>query len=100
TESEEENEELWEGNKIDVKIKTLKKELESHHNKMKVNEYNKKRAIFEYLKLLDKNGGGKMKASINVAQMVFVDGGVWKARQIRYWAKYWLFHNALPISFQ
>ena len=79
TESEEENEELWEGNKIDVKIKTLKKELESHHNKMKVNECNKKRAIFEYLKLLDENGGGKMKASLNVAQMVFVDGGIWKA---------------------
>ncbi|RIA88737.1 hypothetical protein C1645_825920 [Glomus cerebriforme] len=54
--------------------KSLKKELESQHNKMKVTEYNKKRAIFEYLNLLNKNGGEKMKASLNIAQMVFVDG--------------------------
>ena len=47
---------------------------------MKVTEYNKKRAIFEYLNLLNKNGGGKMNASLNIAQMVFVDGEVWKAR--------------------
>jgi len=41
-----------------------------------------------------------VKASLNTAQMVFIDGGAWKARQIRYWANYWLLHNALPISFQ
>ena len=38
TESEEENESLYEVNKIDAKIKALKIELESRHNKMKVNE--------------------------------------------------------------
>ena len=98
--SESDEEDLYEINKINANIKALKEELEGHHNKMKVNEYNKKRAIFEYLKLLDKNGAGKVKASLNAAQMVFIDGGVWKARQIRYWANYWLFHNALPTSFQ
>jgi CRISPR/Cas system-associated endonuclease/helicase Cas3 len=85
---------------IDARMKALKEELGSQHNKMKVNEYNKKRAIFEYLKLSDENGSGKMEASLNVARMVFVDGGVWKARQIRNWTNYWLLHNALPISYQ
>jgi len=74
SESEEEN--LYKVNNIDAKINALRRELESQHNKMKVVEYNKKRAIFEYLKLLDKNGGEKMKASLDIAQMVFVDGGV------------------------
>ena len=98
--SESDEEDLYEMNKINARIKALKEELEGHHNKMKVNEYNKKRAIFEYLKLLDKNGVGKVKASLNAAQMVFIDGGAWKARQIRYWANYWLLHNALPASLQ
>ncbi|GBC21156.2 hypothetical protein RIR_jg24235.t1 [Rhizophagus irregularis DAOM 181602=DAOM 197198] len=96
--SEEEN--ICKVTNIDARMKALKEELGSQHNKMKVNEYNKKRAIFEYLKLSDENGGGKMEASLNVARMVFVDGGVWKARQIRNWANYWLLHNALPISYQ
>ena len=74
--SESDEEDLYEINKINANIKALKEELEGHHNKMKVNEYNKKRAIFEYLKLLDKNGAGKVKASLNAAQMVFIDGGV------------------------
>ncbi|CAB4474979.1 unnamed protein product [Rhizophagus irregularis] len=95
--SEEEN--LCDVN-IDVKLKFLKEELENQHNKMKVDEYNKKRAIFEYLKLLNKNGSGKMKASLSVAQIIFIDGRIWKARQIRHWSNYWLLHNALPISFQ
>ncbi|PKY56955.1 hypothetical protein RhiirA4_508603 [Rhizophagus irregularis] len=43
---------------------------------------------------------GKMKASLSVAQIIFIDGGIWKARQIRHWSNYWLLHNALPISFQ
>src|SRR5437868_673069 len=38
--SEEEN--LCKTNDIDAKIKALKRELESQHNKMKVTEYNKK----------------------------------------------------------
>ena len=67
---------------------------------MKASEYNKKWAIFEYLKQLNKNGGGTMVASLKVAQTIFLDGGVWKARQIRYWAKYWLLYNTLPISYQ
>ncbi|CAB4402431.1 unnamed protein product [Rhizophagus irregularis] len=97
SESEEEN--LYDVN-IDVKLKFLKEELENQHNKMKVDEYNKKRAIFEYLKLLNKNGSGKMKASLSIAQIIFIDGRIWKARQIRHWSNYWLLHNALPISFQ
>jgi hypothetical protein len=98
--SEPEEESWYEVNKVDVKLEILKKELENQHNKIKANEYNKKWAIFEYLKQLNENGSGKMKASLNIAQSFFLDGGIWKARQIRYWANYWLLHNTLPISHQ
>ena len=57
---------------------------------MTVTEYNKKRAIFEYLTRLDDNGKGKMKASTEAVQLVFIGGGSYKARSIRYWANYWL----------
>ncbi|CAI2185346.1 19764_t:CDS:2 [Funneliformis geosporum] len=59
TESKEENESLYEVNKIDAKIKALKIGLEMNFSRS--SWYNKKRAIFEYLKLLDKNSSGKMK---------------------------------------
>ncbi len=67
---------------------------------MTVIEYNQKRAIFEYLIRLDSNGCGKIYASLEVAKIVFVDGGLWKARRIRYFAKYWLINNELLISKQ
>ncbi len=41
---------------------------------MTVTEYNKKRAIFEYLTRLDDNGKGKMKASMKAVQLVFIGG--------------------------
>ena len=47
---------------------------------MNVVEYNKKRSIFEYLNQLDDNERGKIKASINVAKTIYINGGVWKAR--------------------
>ena len=37
------------------KVSTLKIKLEKSHKKMSVIEYNKKKAIFEYLQRLDKN---------------------------------------------
>jgi len=41
--SESEEKECWyKANNINVKLETLKGELESQHNKMKANEYNKK----------------------------------------------------------
>lgn len=69
--SESEAECWYDVNKIDVRLETLKKELENQHNKMMASEYNKKREIFEYLKQLNKNGGGKMKASLNAVKIVF-----------------------------
>ena len=38
--------------------------------------YNKKRVIFEYLKLLHENESGKVKASLDIVKMVFINGGV------------------------
>ncbi|CAG8761604.1 25472_t:CDS:2 [Dentiscutata erythropus] len=62
---------------INRKANNLKKQLEQNHNKLTVKEYNYKRAIFEYLILLSKNNGrGKIKASLDVARKVFIDGNV------------------------
>ncbi|PKK56343.1 hypothetical protein RhiirC2_721924, partial [Rhizophagus irregularis] len=69
--------------KITEKIKNLKEQLEKQHNQLTVAEYNYKRAIFEYLTLLNNNNGhGRIDISLEVAQKIFIDGGVWKARKI------------------
>ncbi|CAG8665918.1 23804_t:CDS:2, partial [Dentiscutata erythropus] len=84
---------------INRKANDLKKQLEQNYNKLMVKEYNYKRAIFEYLILLSKNNGRrKIKASLDVARKVFIDGNMWKARKIRYFTKYWLLNDKLPLS--
>ena len=51
----------------------LKEHLEKQHAQLTVFEYNHKRAIFEYLTLLnDNNGHGRIDASLKVAQKVFI----------------------------
>ncbi|CAG8521214.1 15229_t:CDS:2 [Dentiscutata heterogama] len=63
--------------KINKRAKNLKKQLEQNHGTLTVKEYNYKRAIFEYLSLLSNNNGrGKIKASLEVVQKVFIDGDV------------------------
>ncbi|KAF0442639.1 dde family endonuclease, partial [Gigaspora margarita] len=84
---------------INKKANDLKKELEQNHSKLTVKEYNYKRAIFEYLILLSKNNGHrKIKASLDIARKVFIDGNIWKARKIRYLTEYWLLNDKLPLS--
>ncbi|PKK45876.1 hypothetical protein RhiirC2_834733, partial [Rhizophagus irregularis] len=85
---------------LNEKIEILKAELKNQQKSMTVAEYNKKRAIFEYLTRLDDNGKGKTKASMEVVQLVFIGGGPYKARSIRYWANYWLQYNHLPVNHQ
>jgi hypothetical protein len=58
---------------IKEKIKELKEQLEKKHNQMNIIEYNQKRAIYEYLVLLDGKGCGKISASLEVAKKVFID---------------------------
>ncbi|GES96660.1 hypothetical protein RCL_jg14675.t1 [Rhizophagus clarus] len=61
--------------KITEKIKDLKEQLEKQHNQLTVVEYNYKRAIFEYLTLLNNNNEhGKIDISLEVAQKIFIDG--------------------------
>ncbi|RIB06441.1 hypothetical protein C2G38_2046787 [Gigaspora rosea] len=51
------------------KANDLKKHLEQNYSKLTVKEYNYKRAIFEYLSILNNNNGrGKIKASLEVAK--------------------------------
>ncbi|CAB4477291.1 unnamed protein product [Rhizophagus irregularis] len=65
--------------KITEKIKDLKEQLEKQHNQLTVVEYNYKRAIFEYLTLLNNNNGhGRIDISLEVARKIFIDGGIRK----------------------
>ncbi|CAI2183799.1 14714_t:CDS:2, partial [Funneliformis geosporum] len=59
-----------------------------------------KRAIFEYLQRLDKNGRGKMAASLEAAKIVFINAGSYKATIICKWAAYWLKIGCLPPIYQ
>jgi hypothetical protein len=86
---------------ISEKIQSLKDELEKQHCKMTIVEYNWKRAIYEYLTLSNNNNGRrKIRDSLEVAKKVFIDGGPWRARRIRYITNFWLNNNKLLISRQ
>ncbi|CAI2180525.1 12899_t:CDS:2 [Funneliformis geosporum] len=58
---------------LSEKIEDLKIELKESQKSFTVAEYTKKWAIFEYLIRLDDNGKRKMKASMESAQLVFVE---------------------------
>ncbi|PKK59519.1 hypothetical protein RhiirC2_719764 [Rhizophagus irregularis] len=91
-----------ERNQLDIgkRIKNLKTDLKEKQKILTVAEYNRKRAIYEYLKRLGENGKGKMKASKEAAQLIFVDCTPYRARSIQYCANFWLQHNRLPVSRQ
>ena len=72
------------------RVENLKVELKEKQKSLTVTEYNKKWAIFEYLRRLDDNGNGKVKASMEAAKLVFIESTPYRAKTIRYWANYWL----------
>jgi len=82
------------------RLEILKKELCEQQKNLSVVNYNKKRAIFEYLNHLDSNGKGKIKASETASQLVYIDALPYRARAIRNWATYWLEYDRLPFSYQ
>ncbi|CAI2198022.1 4973_t:CDS:2, partial [Funneliformis geosporum] len=57
-------------------------EDEKSHKKMSIIEYNKKRAIFEYLQGLDKNDRGKMDANMKATKIVFINADSYKVIMI------------------
>ena len=69
----------WNFKEIEVKIESLKEKLRNNQREMSVIEYNKKRAIFELLKRIKENGKGLVKASVEVAEFVFIDSRPYKA---------------------
>ena len=89
----------WREKNMSEKIEFLKNELINSKDNMSFSEYNKKRAIFEYLKRLN-NGKGKINSSLEAAQIVFINPPSGKSRTIRYWASYWLSNKSIPISKQ
>ncbi|CAI2175589.1 13741_t:CDS:2, partial [Funneliformis geosporum] len=56
--------------------------------------------ILEYLTRLNNDGKGKVKASTEAAQLVFIESVLFRARTIQYWANYELQYDHLPISRQ
>ncbi len=94
------DEEEWNQHNINKRIKNLKIELKEQQKTLTVIEYNKKYAIYEYLNRLDKNGKGKVKASKEVVQFVFIDCVPYRARSIQYQANFWLQYNHLLVNHQ
>ncbi|PKY17193.1 hypothetical protein RhiirB3_429742 [Rhizophagus irregularis] len=76
-------------NQLDVgeRIENLKTDLKEKQKILTAAEYNKKCAIYEYLKRLGENGKGKMKASKEAIQLIFIDCAPYRARLIQYWVK-------------
>jgi hypothetical protein len=91
-----------EQNQLDIseRIENLRTELKEQQKILTAAEYNKKRAIYKYLKRLGENEKGKMKVSKEVAQLIFIDCVLYRARSIQYWTNFWLRYNHLPISCQ
>ncbi|CAI2190523.1 2786_t:CDS:2 [Funneliformis geosporum] len=67
---------------LSEKIKDLKIELKEPQKSLTVTEYTKKQIIFEYLIRLEYNEKGKMKASMESTQLVFVEGVAYKTIQL------------------
>ena len=65
---------------------------------MSVSEYNKKRAIFEYLKKYVNENKRKVNASVEAAELIYIEHIPGKSKFIRYLASYWLRTNLLPVS--
>ena len=66
------------------RVENLKVELKEKQKSLTVTEYNKKRAIFEYLRRLDDNRNGKVKASMEAAKLVFIKSAPYRAKTIHY----------------
>ncbi len=75
---------------INERIESLKVEFKEKQKKLSVSEFNKKWAIFEYLRRLNDDGNGKVKASKEAVQLVFIESASYRAWTIRYWANYWI----------
>ena len=60
-------------------------------------EYNRQRAVYEYLTWLN-NGCGKMKASEEAMQIVYIISKPYTAKWIRSLAKFYLNHQSFPVS--
>ena len=80
------------------KIKDLELILQDK-NKFTVYEYLKYRSIYEFLINWKKKDMSRDDAAFNAAQKVF-DKGVYCARTIKKWTKYWLENKTIPISIQ
>ena len=58
---------------LNKRIEDIMIELKEQQKSLTVAEFNKKRAILEYLKRLSNNGNGKVKASVEAAQLCFIE---------------------------
>ena len=80
--------EKWNQLVLKEKIENLKIELQKQYKVLMMIEYNKKCAIFKYLRRLNENRRGKAKASKEAAKLVYIEHAPFKARSIQYWTNY------------
>ena len=79
------------------RIAQLRDDLIKNGKMLTVFEYNRQRAVYEYLIRVN-DGNGKMKASEEVTQMVYIISKPYTAKWIRSMAKFYLNHQSFPVS--
>src|SRR6266498_2053016 len=81
------------------RIVQLRNDLLNNGKMLTVFEYNRQRAVYEYLTWLN-NGYGKMKASKEATQIVYIISKPYTAKWIRSLAKFYLNHKSFPVSYR
>lgn len=84
-------------NKLDGEITQLREDLLKNGRVLTALEYNERRAVYEYLMRLD-NGHGKIKASQEAANMVYISPRPHRSKRIRSVANFYLNHKSFPLS--
>lgn len=82
---------------LSEKINQLREDLLKNAQIFTAFEYNKRRTVYEYFVRLD-NGVGKMQASEEAANVVYISPKPYTAKWIRALAKYYLFYESFPLS--
>src|SRR6266540_123016 len=80
------------------RIAQLRNDLLNNRKMLTVFEYNRQRAVYEYLTRLN-NGYGKMKASEEATRIVYIISKPYTAKWIRSLAKFYLNHKSFSVSY-
>ncbi|CAG8725963.1 21008_t:CDS:2, partial [Cetraspora pellucida] len=79
------------------RIKQLKEDLTKNQKNLTTIEYNKRRAVYEYLVRLD-SSDGKIKASNEAACVVCISPKQYLSQKIHFLAEFYLYYKSFPIT--